>query len=72
LRYPDDRVSGAILRLTPDLATFAFGTPMSDDELDRTIVEVGLFESDAAKVGAWCGVCSYRGSPCMAPIGQAV
>jgi DNA helicase-2/ATP-dependent DNA helicase PcrA len=71
-RYPDDRVDGAILRLTPDNAILSIGKAMADDELDRAISAVGLFESDVARVGAWCDFCPYRGSPCMAPLGQAV
>jgi DNA helicase-2/ATP-dependent DNA helicase PcrA len=72
LRYPDERVSGAILRLTPDGATFAFAPTIAPEELDRAIADVGLFESDVANVGAWCDTCSYRGSPCMAPVRQVV
>lgn len=72
LRYPKASVEGAILRLTPQQATFSFGTAMADDALDRAIAEAGLFESDVAVVGSWCDSCAYRGSPCMAPIGEAV
>ena len=66
-RYPDEAVDCAILRVTPQRATFAPATRLPEGELERTIAQVGSFASDVAKVGSWCTACAYRGSPCMAP-----
>jgi ATP-dependent exoDNAse (exonuclease V) beta subunit len=70
-RYPGEPVAGAILRLTPESATFSFEAPMPDAELDNTIAQAGRFESDVANVGTWCASCAYRGSPCIAPFARA-
>lgn len=71
LRYPNGAVDGAILRLAPEGAAFTIGASMPAGELDRAIAQVGLFESDVARVGPWCQSCSYRLTPCMAPVAQA-
>ncbi len=71
-RYPSVHVGAAILRLAPDRAVLESASPLSPDDIDRTVAEVGELTSDEAKVGAWCARCSYRGSPCLAPLGAAV
>lgn len=66
LRSPGDDVDAAILRLSPQAATFEHAEPMSYDAIAQAVAEVGLLESDDAHVGAWCGSCVYRGAPCYA------
>lgn len=67
-RYPDNDVDAAILRLTPQAATFERAESMSHAEIAHAVAEVGLLESDEARVGAWCGSCVYREAPCFAPV----
>ncbi len=70
-RYPGPFIEAAILRLTPEGATMTFAEPMLQEDVERDVAAVGHFESDTAKVGPWCETCSYRGSPCMAPLDAA-
>ncbi len=71
-RYPGADIGAAILRLAHDRAAFESASPPSLADVDRMVAEVGDLTSDEAKVGAWCAHCSYRGSPCFAPLGAAV
>ncbi len=71
-RCPSVHVGAAILRLAPDRAVLENASPVSPDDIDRTVAEVGELTSDEAKVGAWCARCSYRGSPCLALLGAAL
>lgn len=66
--YPRDRVSGAILRLTPtcfELA-LALAPALSDEAIETAVSAARSLESDVAKVGSWCERCPYDGSPCHA------
>ncbi len=66
LRYASDGVEAAILRLTPQEATFEYAEPLTHDAIGRAVAEAGLLESDEPRVGTWCGSCVYRGAPCYA------
>lgn len=66
VRYPQQEIATAILRLSPSAAVFTSGVPLPPGDLEKAIAEVGSFESDVAKTGAWCDFCSYQGSPCTA------
>ncbi len=70
-RYPSVDVGAAILRLAPDRAVLESASTLSPADVDRMVAEVGKLTSDEAKVGVWCVRCSYRGSPCLAPLGAA-
>jgi len=64
--YPRDRVSGAILRLTPTCFELALAPALSDEAIETAVSDARGLESDVAKVGIWCERCAYDGSPCHA------